>query len=132
MHEGVLFQPDPTRLRQGRKFIAGGLQPGTLKAFQPVLRKHILAFLSRVSDSPTGVLDAIPMYVFTSLIGGSFHIPAQFTYWCCDRDLVRISCYVRNRSVREACEDRDATFYPRNYPLTEGRVPGQSSPDVGP
>ncbi|THH22506.1 hypothetical protein EUX98_g8188 [Antrodiella citrinella] len=61
MYEGILFQPDPVRLRQGRKFLASGLQPTPLKAYQPVIHRNIVTFLQRVLTSPTNIYDTIPI-----------------------------------------------------------------------
>jgi len=60
MFEGILFQPDSSRLRAGRKFLAAGLQPGTMKAFYPVLHRNNVIFLNRVLAEPAKILDIIP------------------------------------------------------------------------
>ncbi|TCD64376.1 hypothetical protein EIP91_004207 [Steccherinum ochraceum] len=61
MSEGVLFQQDPHQLRQGRKFLASGLQPSALKAYQHVLHVHVVHFLDRVLRAPTKILTLVPM-----------------------------------------------------------------------
>lgn len=63
MSEGVLFQPDASKLRQGRKFLALGLQPHALKTYQPMLRKHVVAFLTRLLTKPDSFCSAVSMYV---------------------------------------------------------------------
>ena len=63
MYQAIFFQPDISRLRQGRRFIAAGLQPGNLKAFHGVMYKHVVLFLNRALTSPTNVLGIIPSYV---------------------------------------------------------------------
>ncbi|KAH8091807.1 cytochrome P450 [Cristinia sonorae] len=61
MHEGVLFQPDTARLRQGRKYIGMGLQPSALKAYQHIVHKNVISFLNRVLASPTDALSVVSL-----------------------------------------------------------------------
>lgn len=73
MSEGLLFQPDAAQLRQGRKFLALGLQPNPLKAYQPTVYKHVVTFLTRLLAEPDNFRSAVSMYVARSPSEAVFH-----------------------------------------------------------
>ena len=52
MDEGILFETNGGRLRQGRKLVASGTGPRELEKFRPQLQSHIVSFLGRLLQHP--------------------------------------------------------------------------------
>ncbi|TCD68006.1 hypothetical protein EIP91_011675 [Steccherinum ochraceum] len=56
LDDGIIFQPQPSRLREGRKLLASGLQPRELEAFRPVIQAAVVRFLSLLLKEPKDFL----------------------------------------------------------------------------
>ena len=121
-NEGVLFKADSNRLRQGRRFLATGLQPGNLKAYHGIIFKHVISFLDRLLSGPTDVLTTVPAYVSSNhscIIGRGLRW-IQATYWSSSRDHLWISYYYRRGSVHTTLQSCHPKICAINSILIEG------------
>ena len=52
MEDGIVFEPNPARLRQARRLVSSGVSPRELDGYRPQLRAHVVNFLGQLLESP--------------------------------------------------------------------------------
>ncbi|KAH8091729.1 cytochrome P450 [Cristinia sonorae] len=58
-HQGLLFQPDANKLRQGRRLLLKGMARRELEQYQDIIQHHTLALLSRLLAEPDDFMNHI-------------------------------------------------------------------------